>query len=187
MSGKGAARLFFALWPDAGVRGALDRLGRNLRTACGGRQMRPDTIHLTLVFLGNVDLARKDALYAVAGKVRVPPFPMTLTIPGWWQHNRVAWAGPEITPEPLLSLVNQLQEGLRGEGFAFDDRPTYVPHVTLLRNARCEGMELPPFAPLYWQAQDFVLVRSITREEGAAYEVIGRWPLLRVLQEDDVF
>jgi 2'-5' RNA ligase len=173
------ARLFFALWPAPGVRGALDQLGRKLRTACGGRQMRANNIHLTLVFLGNVELARLDALRAVADAVRVEPFAMILERLGWWKHNRVAWAAPETAPEPLQSLVRQLQEGLRGAGFAFDDRPFYVPHITLLRNARCEAVEWPPFGPLEWSADEFVLVRSATREEGATYEAIGRWPLIR--------
>lgn len=147
--------------------------------------MRAGNIHLTLVFLGNVEIARIDALRAVADKVAGAPFSVTLNKLGWWRHNRVAWAAPEVTADPLLALVNQLQDGLRNEGFTFDDRPVYVPHVTLLRNARCEGIELPPLMPIEWMADAFVLVRSVTREEGAAYEVIGRWVLSQELQEND--
>lgn len=180
------ARLFFALWPTARVRGALDQVGRKLRVVCGGRQMLAPNVHLTLVFLGNVEVARLDALRAVAAGVRVQPFAMTLDKLGWWRHNRVAWAAPLETPRALSDLVAQLQIGLRDAAFAFDDRPVYAPHVTLLRNARCEGVEYPPFAPLEWAADEFVLVRSVTREEGAAYEVIGRWPMMQ-LQEDDAF
>lgn len=171
------ARLFFALWPDAAVCGALDQVGRKLRGACGGRQMRRNNIHLTLVFLGNVEMSRMDALRVVGDGVAVPPFVMTLNQLGWWRHNRVAWAAPDTTPEQLLALVNQLQDGLRAASFAFDDRPTYAPHVTLLRNARCEGVEWPAFEALEWAANEFVLVRSVTREGGATYEAIGRWSL----------
>lgn len=169
--------MFFALWPAPAVRGKLDQAGRKLRVACGGRQMRANNLHLTLVFLGNVELSRLEALRAVAGEVRAAPFGLTLTRLGWWKHNRVAWAAPDVTPEPLAELVAQLQDGLRRAGFAFDDRPAYVPHVTLLRNARCEIEEWPPFGPLEWAAGEFVLVRSVTREEGATYEAIGRWTL----------
>lgn len=177
MTGK-TARLFFALWPAPAERGALDQAGRKLRVACGGRQMRANNLHLTLVFLGNVELSRLDTLRAVAGGVRAAPFAMTLSRLGWWKHNRVAWAAPDATPDPLAELVARLQAGLRQAGFAFDDRPTYVPHVTLLRNARCDALEWPPFGPLEWRAEEFVLVRSVTREEGATYEAIGRWPLI---------
>ncbi|BCB25897.1 RNA 2',3'-cyclic phosphodiesterase [Sulfurimicrobium lacus] len=177
MRGEGQARLFFALWPDAAVCGALDQAGRKLRDACGGRQMRCNNIHLTLVFLGNVEITRIDALRAVGDGVALPPFVMTLNQLGWWRHNRVAWAAPDTTPGPLLALVNQLQDGLRVAAFAFDDRPVYAPHVTLLRNARCEKAEWPAFESQEWVANEFVLVRSVTREEGATYEAIGRWSL----------
>ena len=75
---------------------------------------------------------------------------------------------------------------MRNAGFAFDDRPVYVPHVTLLRNARCEEVEMPPLKALEWAADAFVLVRSVTRDEGAAYEVIGRWGFSKVSEENDV-
>lgn len=171
------ARLFFALWPDEAVCGALDGVGRKLRDTCGGRQMRRNNIHLTLVFLGNVEIARIDALRAVGNGVAAPPFVMTLSRLGWWRHNRVAWAAPDVVPDPLLALVNQLQDGLRAAAFAFDERPTYAPHVTLLRNARCEEAKWPAFESIEWAASEFVLVRSVTREEGATYEAIGRWTL----------
>ncbi len=185
----GSARLFFALWPAPPVAGALDRAGRELHLACGGRRTRRDNIHLTLVFLGNVELFRMEALRAVAQAVRVPRFRLVLDSLAWWRHNRVAWAGSARTPEPLAQLVTQLQDGLRAVGIRFDERPVYVPHVTLVRNARCEGVALPALPALRWDAEDFVLVRSVTREEGAAYEAIGRWPLRgeRGLQEDDAF
>lgn len=170
-------RLFFALWPDAAVCGALDRVGRRLHDACGGRRMRRDNIHLTLVFLGNVEIARLDALRAVADGVASPPFVMILNRLGWWRHNKVAWAAPDAAPEALQALVTQLQDGLRAAGFAFDDRPVYAPHITLLRNARCEKTEWPVFDLLTWGTREFVLVRSVTREEGATYEAIGRWTL----------
>ena len=169
------ARLFFALWPDAAGRGALDQAGSALLKDCGGKQMRADNIHLTLVFLGHVAVARIGALRAIADGIEGTSFSVTLNQLGWWRHNRVAWAAPDIAPDPLLALVNQLQDGLRSGGFDFDERPVYVPHVTLLRKARCEGIELPPLAPVEWKAEAFVLVRSVARE--AAYEIIGRWGL----------
>lgn len=177
LQGPKTARLFFALWPDAGVRRALDQAGRQLHAACGGRRMRAPNVHLTLVFLGNVETARLDELRAVAGRVSGLRFAMTLDRLGWWRHNRVAWAAPQETPEALQGLVAQLQEGLRNAGFAFDDRPVFAPHVTLLRNARCNEVEMPPLTPLEWAADEFVLVKSVTADAGAAYEIIGRWGL----------
>lgn len=177
--GEQTVRLFFALWPDADVRRALNRAGGKLHVACGGRRMQAQNVHLTLVFLGNVALARLDELRAVAGRVAGSSLSMTLNRLGWWRHNRVAWAAPNETPEELQGLVTKLQESLRNAGFAFDDRPVFAPHVTLLRNARCNEVEMPPLTPLKWAADAFVLVKSVTTDAGAAYEVIGRWDLQR--------
>lgn len=185
LQGEKTVRLFFALWPDAGVRRALDQAGRQLHAACGGRRMRAANVHLTLVFLGNVEIARLDELRAVAGRVSGLRVAMTLDCLGWWRHNRVAWAAPQETPEALQGLVAQLQEGLRNAGFTFDDRPVFAPHITLLRNARCNGVELPPLEPLEWLAGEFVLVKSATTDAGAAYEIIGRWGLAKVSEEND--
>lgn len=139
--------------------------------------MRAPNVHLTLVFLGNVAVTRLDELRAVAGRVSGSSFSMTLDRLGWWRHNRVAWAAPQETPQALQGLVAQLQAGLRNAGFTFDDRPVFAPHVTLLRNARCEGVEMPPLVPLVWAVDAFVLVKSATTDVGATYEVIGRWSL----------
>ncbi len=183
--GEKTARLFFALWPDARVRRALDRAGGKLHAACGGRRMQAPNIHLTLVFLGNVAVARLDELRAVAASVSGLSFSMTLGRLGWWRHNRVAWAAPQETPEALQGLVAQLQEGLRNAGFTFDDRPVFAPHITLLRNARCDEVEMPPLEPLEWAADEFVLVKSASTDAGATYEVIGRWGLSDGSEEND--
>jgi 2'-5' RNA ligase len=183
--GEQTVRLFFALWPDAGVRRTLDQAGGKLHAACGGRRMQAPNVHLTLVFLGNVALARLDELRAVAGCVSGHTFSMKLDHLGWWRHNRVAWAAPQEMPEALQALVAQLQEGLRNAGFTFDDHPVFSPHVTLLRNARCNGVEMPSLEPLEWTADEFVLVKSASTDAGATYEVIGRWGLSKVSEEND--
>ncbi|MBZ0105031.1 MAG: RNA 2',3'-cyclic phosphodiesterase [Sulfuricella denitrificans] len=183
--GEQTVRLFFALWPDAKVRRALDQAGRKLHAVCGGRRMRAPNLHLTLVFLGNVAVARLDELRAVTGGVSGAPFSMTLDHFGWWRHNRVAWAAPQEIPEALQGLVARLQENLRNADFVFDDRPVFVPHVTLLRNARCNEIEMPPMMPLAWAVDAFVLVKSATTDTGATYEVIGRWGLSGVSEKND--
>ena len=171
------ARVFFALWPNPAVQSALDRTAQELHAMCGGRQTRRDTIHITLVFLGEMELERLEALRVAAGNVRAPAFSWELSKFGWWRHNRIAWAAPEATPPALVQLVEQLQSGLKEAGFQFDERP-YLAHATLLRKADCRHAVLSA-EPISWEVNDFVLVRSVLGPEGSAYEIIGRWPLLR--------
>ncbi|MEW6314352.1 MAG: RNA 2',3'-cyclic phosphodiesterase [Pseudomonadota bacterium] len=169
------ARVFFALWPDEPARKMLAQWTRLLHERCGGRKTRPDTIHLTLVFLGDVPLARIEEIKRMADEVSVAEFDWTLDLARCWRHNKIVWAGSSNVPAELSELVGQLETRLRGAGFALELRP-YVPHVTLLRHARCDA-ELPALPPVAWPAQEFVLAQSVLKESGSEYAVIGRWPL----------
>ncbi len=176
-SDKETARLFFALWPDGKARGLLDRATAKIHRHCGGRQTRPETIHLTLVFLGDVAVARLDELRLAVADISLPAFTVEIDRAGWWRHNRIVWAGLEGVPPPLADLVGQLRERLKNSEFVFDAKP-FVPHITLLRKAHCPDSEFPTLAAR-WEAREFVLVRSVTSAAGAAYEIIGRWALQR--------
>lgn len=168
-------RVFFALWPDAPVRRALDQAGRAIQAHCGGRAMRPANIHLTLVFVGDVAPPRLPELCAAAAAVEGAAVAMTIDRAVFWPRQRIAWVGPARTPAALAALVAGLEERLAQGGFAFDRRP-YLPHVTLVRNARCRG-EPQLAAPIEWRAAQFVLALSTRDAEGAAYDLVGRWPL----------
>lgn len=170
-------RVFFALWPGADVAADLSKAGRCLHEACGGRRTRAETIHLTLVFLGEVELEKIDDLHTLAGQIRAYSFNLNLTRLGWWPHNRIAWAAPDKTPSELAHLTDELQHKLGGAGVSFDTKP-FVPHITLLRKGFCKDKPLPE-VHVEWSAEDFVLVRSVPSEGGVAYEVVGRWPLLQ--------
>lgn len=179
------ARVFFALWPDEALRGALTRASQCLHGRHGGRLMQPDSLHLTLVFVGQVAAGRIPDLMAMAGAIRAHAFDVVFDQAACWRHNHIAFLGARQCPDPLLALVKALEQGLRGLDIAFDQRP-YKPHITLVRNADCSrqgdqeegGKENPALGPICWPARDFVLVKSSLRPEGARYVELGRWPLL---------
>ncbi|WP_287719822.1 2'-5' RNA ligase family protein [Nitrosomonas sp.] len=50
-----SVRLFFALWPQEEARKQLARLARRIADQCAGRCVRPENLHLTLAFIGEVD------------------------------------------------------------------------------------------------------------------------------------
>lgn len=169
------ARLFFALWPDEASRAALDGMAQSSREACGGRAMKAAHIHLTLVFLGNVAARRIPKLCTLAAGVVAPRFELAIDRVTFWPHNRIVWAGPGVCPDELRRLVEVLEEALQAAGFGFDARP-YLPHITLLRNARAAP---PPqaVAGIGWRIADFALVQSLRRDNASVYEVVQRWPL----------
>lgn len=167
-------RLFFALWPDDAEHAALAAWQPLLQTKCGGRAMRPQTLHCTLAFLGAVAERRLEALRLAAQEVAFMPFTLDLVAAHYWGHNRIVYAAPAQTPRQLAELVASLQRILHAHRFRFDAQP-YTAHVTLLRGARWTDDALPPVPVVHWQARDFVLVQSLGDNLGARYELLCRF------------
>jgi len=167
------ARLFFALWPDDAVRAALVDWATALRRECGGRPTRPGNLHMTLAFLGDTDLARVDELKRAAGGVTPRDFELAVDQPGYWKHNRIAWAGASADPPALVEMVDELRAALKAARFRFDAKP-FVSHVTLLRKARAPA-RMPALAPIVWRGSGFALIRSVPGPDGTEYAVEGEW------------
>jgi len=168
-------RLFFALWPSETECTALASWQPLLHELCDGRVMRPATLHVTLVFLGEVAENRLEALQLAAQEVDFQRFNLGLLEARYWGHNHIVYAAPEIVPSQHTSLVNELESKLLNHRFKFEQRP-YKPHVTLLRNAQWSDAPLPRQSKVCWQMSDFVLVQSRSDEQGACYEVLTRFP-----------
>jgi 2'-5' RNA ligase len=167
-------RLFFALWPADAVRDKLDRLARDAHRAGGGRVMRRENLHQTLVFIGNVAAARIAELEMAAGRVVATTFTLEFGVTDYWRHNRIIWAGPLALPEPLAQLVNALERELERGGFDFDRRP-YAAHVTLVRDVRAPVAV--PVSAFNWPVREFVLAESARGASGVEYRAVARWPL----------
>jgi 2'-5' RNA ligase len=166
-------RLFFALWPDDAVRARLARWSRELHALCGGRPTRPENLHVTLAFLGSVEEARVVEVERAAGEVAPRAVSLVLDQPGYWKHNRIAWAGASVVPPELEALVSELRGALAKSQIRFDAK-SFVSHVTLLRDAR-EPAPMPALAPIEWWLEGFVLVQSVSLSQGSRYEIRKSW------------
>jgi RNA 2',3'-cyclic 3'-phosphodiesterase len=104
--------------------------------------VRPENIHLSLKFLGEVEETRepelRTALQRAAGQ-RSEPRPLTLQITGFgvfpdYHRPQVLWAG--VTPDPALELLQHgVEQTFAPLGFPTEAR-AFRPHVTLARAAR---------------------------------------------------
>lgn len=167
-------RLFFALWPDAGVRAALAAVGR-AHALHNGRAVAAANLHMTLAFVGSVDAARRECLEAAAATVVAPALSVCFDRLGFWPRPRILWAGASAAPAALGALVEALTAALVPCGHKPDPRP-FRAHVTLARKAlRAPAVER--IMPVVWPADAFCLVESVSGPAGSEYRVLRRWPL----------
>lgn len=166
------ARVFFALWPDEDGRRGLASWQPVLKNAGGGRIMRADTLHATLVFLGNVANERLEALKLAAEEVAGECFDLTLDEARYWGHNHILYAAPATVPPQLVNLVRSLEHNLTRHRFSFE-KQEYKPHVTLLRNAQWIDEPLPKMTKVCWPVREFVLLQS----DGGSYQILARFNL----------
>jgi 2'-5' RNA ligase len=175
-SDSSLVKVFFALWPADAEREQLALWLRPLHHLCGGRVTQSETLHSTLVFIGNVEQSRLEALQLAAGEASGKVFELCFDEARYWGHNHIVYAAPGHVPPHLVNLVGSLEQHLKSHRFEFDQRE-YKPHVTLLRNARWTDVLLPGMLPVCWQIKDFALVQSVQRSGKAGYQVLARFPL----------
>lgn len=131
-------RLFLALNLPGDVRGALHEATAPLRGAVprGVSWVRPEGLHLTLKFLGDVDDARVATIAAALRGVAAAHAAVRLVVAGVGAfpslaRPRVVWAGVEATPR-LELLQHDVEAACAALGFEVEGR-AFRPHVTLGR------------------------------------------------------
>jgi len=174
---KTERRLFFALWPGPAALAAATAAVHRLVPYGTGRPQRPDQLHLTLEFLGDVPEPRLVSVLeaGVAVASSATPFEIVLDRLEYWQRPQVLCLTASVVPEPQVALVRSLRSALAARGFEPEER-SFKPHLTLARKVR-----LPPPAEstesLRWAAHDYSLVESISGPDGSRYERLSTWPM----------
>ena len=167
------ARLFFALWPSPELQDSLQAEAQGCSRRQGGRAMQRETLHMTLLFLGDVMRERIPELSRQVDKVECEPFAFRLSALKCWRHNRIAYAALEQDIRELHRLAAQLQKAAEATGIIFERR-TFTPHVTLVRKLEipfeAAPIELPP-----WTVSGFALVESLLQAEGPRYRDLYAW------------
>ena len=169
-------RLFFALWPPAPVAQRLGALAADCAHRYGGRATRPDTLHLTLSFLGEVADDRLERLIDAARNVDARRFSLAVDRIAYWQHNRLLWAGSSSPPGALIGHVADLRSALADAGFDEPDAArAFAAHVTLVRRtAGFEEADTPAtLEAIDWRVAQYALVESRQSHAGAAYRRVA--------------
>lgn len=150
--------------------------------------VRPESIHLTLKFLGEIDDAKVREVSLVLEKASSAVGPFTIDVQGIGcfpnsRSPRVVWAGIKESA-PLASLQKRVDELLMGAGFEPEDRP-YTPHLTLCRvkspeDGRALGRliaEAKPEAKASFTVSSFSFMKSVLKPSGAEYTPITEFAL----------
>ncbi|MDE2781120.1 MAG: RNA 2',3'-cyclic phosphodiesterase [Chloroflexota bacterium] len=185
-------RVFVAIdLPEAAketLRQAVADLQDNLQQ--GIHWVRPEGIHLTLKFLGDVSTARVGDIQAAMDKAarEFEPANFRLALSGLGvfpnpREPRVLWAGVSGDMEALEHLQGLTDGCLEDAGFARERRP-FRPHLTLGRvrdqvapeQRRRIGQAIQQATPpqrVEWQVGEVHLIRSTLTPGGAIYDSIG--------------
>ena len=170
------------------MRSIQDGLKRGLKGDTGVNWARPESIHLTLKFLGEIDPERVGGIAAElegAGMSR-PGFTVSAGGVGGFPNlktPRVIWVGIEQSPE-LKGLHSDIDERLGNIGFEREERG-FTPHLTLCRiksmaDSRALGRlasDIKAEKMLDFKADSFILFESRLGPKGAAHTAVRTFPL----------
>ena len=176
------ARVFFALWPDPEVRGALDLLARDCAARTGGRAPDPANLHVTLAFIGNVDAGGVVVLREIGSNAAAAaaPFRLILDRIGAFHKQEIVWLGCSGMSKPMQALADRLFSQLGAAGFSLEPRP-FRPHVTLARRARTRALDWTGDGalgrPIAWNISRLTLTASTHAQGALRYLAIDSWPL----------
>ena len=176
-------RLFVALEIPSTVRDNLAALIKSLRAVSPQtRWVRPENLHVTLKFIGEVPEAKLAGIREGLASVRSEE-PVALDFRGLGffpneKHPRVFWAGIETSPN-LKTLAADIDGTTEKLGIAREQRP-FSPHLTI---ARFEPPRLPEklraaiqenaaldFGSL--RTSQFHLIESKLKPSGAEYTTV---------------
>ncbi len=164
-------RLFFALRPDAAATQRIHELAQRMRVVyeLAGEPLRPEHLHLTLLFLGDHAGLPPSLLAAAetAGRnMRTAPFELVFDRVMSFRRKRnppLVLCRDDLCA-PLLVLRHQL---------GADRKHAFKPHVTLLYDRKMVSPQ--EVAPICWTATEVLLIHSLIGRK--QHEVLGRYPL----------
>ncbi len=192
--GEDRVRTFVAVDIGIAARGVLEESQQQLRRAMGRSEVRwarPDQLHLTLAFLGNVNAPRIPDLIESLGKAlrQGTVCRLELSRPGAFpslQTPRVLWVGlaGEIA---RLSEVQALVARAAGPFGEHREARAFQPHLTIGRVARWNPSSMPALEAVWsptlvlpastWNVGEVRLMRSVLGREGATHSELARFPL----------
>ena len=175
-------RLFIALSPPDEIRQDLEHLAGGVP---GARWVAPESLHITLRFLGAMDETRAADIDEALQTVRAEGVSVTLRGAGLFVRQgrpHSLWIG--VDPDPaLLHLRRRIDAALARAGET-PERRAFAPHLTLARLSQDASLpKAQAFVAghnLYraqFDAAEFLLFSSRPSKSGQVYTPLAAYPL----------
>jgi len=180
-------RAFIAIDLPEPIRAALRQQQATFRAICpDGRWTRPEGIHLTLKFLGEISGQQVTQVTGALQELEpVEPFSVEVKGFGFFpdaRRPRVFWAGV-MAPSNLAALAEQVERAMEKVGFAPENR-AFTPHLTVARfkvprpqpalQSHVERLGTPSLGQ--FEVSEFFLFESKLSPQGAEYRKVVRFP-----------
>jgi 2'-5' RNA ligase len=164
-------RLFIAINFDPATKDKLLDVQRRLRASATGNFTRPENLHLTVAFLGEV--GETAAVKRAVSDRFVQPVELEFDRVGTFRRD-LYWVG--VKPGPAMDdLYRGLVEDLRRAGFSGDWPDRLVPHITLAREVSLHAQPDLAFEPFSRPARRLSLMKSERVAGALTYtEVFGK-------------
>jgi len=120
---------------EAVLRKITDAQNLLVKTGANLKLVKPENIHITVRFLGNITPPMVDKIFEEMKKVQFIPFDVKIQGVGVFPHlryPRVVWVGITEGADQMRSIFSQLEPRLRKLGFAPDSKG-FSPHLTIAR------------------------------------------------------
>ncbi len=173
-------RAFIAVRPDAAAQAGLVRAQRELKKSLAGSGLRikwtdPETLHITLLFLGDIPAADADRIFQTLEKTaaKFPVIGTSLSGIGLFRKSGALWAGIEAPPE-LLAFQEELAAALGQPPGRFHAHFTLGrikagrPDETFFQTLEKTGVE-----PVAFELASAQLIRSELLPAGPRYTLLG--------------
>jgi 2'-5' RNA ligase len=187
-------RLFVAIDIPEAVRRALGELIARLRTESkGAKWVRPEAMHVTLKFIGEVEPAKVDAIRAALRAVHSErDVEMNFRGLGFFPNERrprVLWCGIAASPN-LAMLAADVDGALKPLDIPAESRD-FVPHLTLARfsvdrggpgapdKLVCAADEMKSYDFGSTRETEFHLIHSQLKPSGAEYTRLESFPIVK--------
>ena len=177
-------RLFVAIELSDPVRSSLRKMQDDLRPRCDDvRWTRPEQLHLTVKFLGEVPDQDVDAVAAAIKSVAADlmPFEMSIAGAGCFPPSgrvRIVWAGLEENTGALQRCVAAVEEELVSLRFPREER-SFSPHITVgrVRDDRSGGrvrslVSGSTLKSVRQSVKQLSLMSSVLAPQGSTYAVV---------------